>query len=243
MLRRHELSRPRLLRLLNELDATPVSSGITLALPPGTPLPDGIAFAPNGDELRNFIMRSPRGAFVFAGPSRFVAVSPPFPVGAPYRAEGYRTEPLRQNAQQHYRLGAVLVRYGGYAIGVVEDGRLVAARNDSRFVKNRHRKGGQSQRRFERIREKQIHELFAHCCEDATALLESWRGRLDWLAYGGDAHTVQAFLKACAPLRDFPARVLPRFFSVPEPRHETLERLPELIASTTVLEWRAEAGL
>jgi len=231
-----EFSRRRLLRLLDDLDSTPpADQGETIALPAGTELP---AQALSAHREREFIgdhaRRSETGALVFASRESTVVVSPPFPVTESFRAEGYRTEPLRALLNRSHRVAVVLLRLGGYAIGVCEGDQLVASRNDSRFVKNRHRKGGQSQRRFDRIREKQIHELFEHLCEDARLRLEPYTNRLDFLVYGGDRHTVQSFLKECRFLREYPVPVLPRFLTVPEPRHETLERLPALLTSSRV---------
>ncbi len=232
-----DYSRSRLLRLLDDLDRIPPDpQRVTLAVPARQTLPLG-ALPPESPHLNAVIEhaeRSETGAFIYLGPDVTYVVSPPYPVVAAFHAVGYEIQPLRALINTRPRIAVVLLRFGGYAIGVYEGDRLVESRNDSRFVKNRHRKGGQSQRRFDRIREKQVHELFAHLCEDAAQRLAPHAGTLDWLAYGGDTHTVQSFLKECRFLREFPCRVLPRFLTVPEPRHETLERLPALLSGSRV---------
>ena len=245
MLTQRDYPRSRLVRLLDALDAEqwqPETGVWTTILPPGASLPaeqlPSLLDAADGAQLATFVERSDTGSVLFASEGSVVAVRPPFPVGQSPREAGYRTEILRQNLAQPYRLAAVLLRFGGYAVGVFEDGRLVSAKNDSRFVKNRHRKGGQSQRRFDRIRDKQVHELFEHLCADALEMLRPQLGRLDWLAYGGDAHTVLAFEKECPALGQIGLARFPRFLTVPEPRHETLVRLPELITSSAVLTCR-----
>ena len=69
-----------------------------------------------------------------------------------------------------YVLGIVLLRLGRYAIGVLRGNRLIASKTDSRYMKNRHRAGGQSQRRFERSRERLIRELYDKTCEMARTV-------------------------------------------------------------------------
>lgn len=231
-----DYSRTRVLRLLDDLDRTPPErQGETLALPAGTLLPPGaLSECPQRELLAEHAGRAETGTFVYAGWDLGLIIAPPYPVTEQFRVAGYRTQPLRALLQQPYRMAVVLLRLGGYAVGVYEGDRLVDARNDSRFVKNRHRKGGQSQRRFDRIREKQVHELFEHLCEDARMRLEPYTDTLDFLVYGGDRHTVQSFLKECRYLREHPCPVLPRFLTVPEPRHKTLERLPILLSTSRV---------
>jgi hypothetical protein len=234
MLRQREYPLPRLLLLLDGLEARALPSAITFGLASGEPLPDELLTVLGREEVADAAARAPTGAFVFWSPEDTLVVRPPFPVVERFRAAGYQTGPLRLLLTRERRVAAVLLRLGGYAIGVYEGEHLVAARNDARFVKNRHRKGGQSQRRFERIREKQVHELFEDLCADAHKRIEPFRAQLDWLVFGGDRHTVQAFLKECLYLRNLPVPVLPRFLTVSEPRHETLVSLPALLYTSTV---------
>ncbi|HLZ72363.1 MAG TPA: Vms1/Ankzf1 family peptidyl-tRNA hydrolase [Dehalococcoidia bacterium] len=230
-----DLTRGRLLRLLDAIDSAAGEIALTAALLPGEPLPPAVAAVPHAALLEAYRQRAESGAVLFLGERRGRLVVPPYPLRASFCEPGGRTAPLRDLLASAPRIAAVLLRLGGWAIGVYDGETLVQSRNDTRFVKNRHRKGGQSQRRFDRIREKQVHELFGGLCAAAEAQLAPWLGRLDYLAYGGDRHTVQAALKECRFLRDLPCSVLPRFLSVPEPRHETLERLPVLLSTSHVL--------
>jgi hypothetical protein len=232
-----DLSAPRLLRLLDGLDRTGSDTDSeTIAVPAGETLPHPvISFADElWDSARDYAGRSEIGTFAFVRPDTITLVVPPYPIAMGFQERGARTEPLRELLANPYRIGVVLLRLGGYAVGVYDGGRLVESRNDSRFVKNRHRKGGQSQRRFDRIREKQVHELFEKLCADAQIRLGPHAESLDFVVYGGDRHTVQAFLQECRFLREIPIQVLPRFLTVPEPRHETLERLPSLLTTSRV---------
>jgi peptide subunit release factor 1 (eRF1) len=95
----------------------------------------------------------PTGAIAFLGERANLVVSPPFPPPAAPLTRGYITRPLRDLLTAPRTLGVILIRLGGYSVGVYRDGRFVDTKTGGRFVKNRQRKGGQSQRRFERIRE------------------------------------------------------------------------------------------
>ncbi|MHB8577186.1 MAG: Vms1/Ankzf1 family peptidyl-tRNA hydrolase [Dehalococcoidia bacterium] len=236
-----EYSRDRLLRLLDNLDRTrPAPDHCTFGLPKETVLATSTAESkPLLSAVLPYLDRWEGGAIVFLGAEVCHAIMPPYPAVVRLETAGWQTAPLREILGLRPRIGVVLLRLGGYAVGVFEGDTLLEARNDSRFVKNRHRKGGQSQRRFDRIREKQVHELFADACEDGRIRLAPYEGTLDYLALGGDTHTVQAFLKECRWLREFAAPSLGRFLTVPEPRHETLVKLPPLLSSSRVISVRA----
>ncbi|HZQ38802.1 MAG TPA: Vms1/Ankzf1 family peptidyl-tRNA hydrolase [Dehalococcoidia bacterium] len=229
-----DLSRGRLLRLLDAIDAAEAGRVTdTFGIPAGTGPPS--TTHPHAALLEAYRQRAETGAVLLLGTTHSWLIAPPYPLTAGWQAPGARTRPLRELLAARPRIAAVLLRLGGWAIGLYEGDTLVQSRNDTRFVKNRHRKGGQSQRRFDRIREKQVHELFGDLCAEAEARLVPWLERLDFVVYGGDRHTVQAALKECRLLRELPCAVLPRFLTVPEPRHETLERLPPLLSSSHVV--------
>lgn len=240
-----EYSRARLLHLLKVLDAAPPPDAETAALLPGE-TPDFVPACLSAAlwaELVEQISHSNTGAFLFLASDQALLVAPPFPVETAFRVAGYRGAPLRDLLLARRRLAVLLLRYGGWAVGLYDGDTLLEGRNGGRFVKNRHRKGGQSQRRFDRIREKQIDLLYEQACSAAIERLTSHAAELDFLVFGGDRHTVQAFRKECTTVETLPVRVLPRFLTVPEPRHETLERLPALLTSSHVTTWReAEPG-
>lgn len=237
---RHTLyPRERLLRLLDDLDRAAFASATeTVACTPGeAPTPLSTLLPPEADAaLAETAARSPTGAVLFVSAERAWLISPPLPIAESFRGSGYQTATLRALVMQRYRIAVVLLRLGGWAVGIYEGDALMTARNGGRFVKNRHRKGGQSQRRFERIREKQIDQLFAQLCAVAESLLMGTEA-IDWLFLGGDRHTVQAFRKSCPAIAATKIPLSPRFLDVPEPRHETLERLPRLLYASRVTLW------
>jgi hypothetical protein len=159
-------------------------------------------------------------------PEEALVVRPPFGIAHEAEYESVRLAPLFEALATDHLVAALLVRLGGYAVGVFEGERLVASKVGSRFVKARHRKGGSSANRFRRRREEQARALFEEAAEVAAQVLEPWRNRVEAAALGGDQEAIRQVLAARRELAWLAERALPRFFAVPEPRQRVLERLP-----------------
>jgi hypothetical protein len=155
-----------------------------------------------------------------------IVVRPAF--GLSHEGEYERVElgPLLEALVADFVVAALLVRLGGYAVGVFEGERLVASKVGSRFVKGRHRKGGSSSGRFNRRRDEQARALIEEAAETAVRVLEPWRDLVEFVALGGDRAAVDRVLAARSELAWLAERALPRFLAVPEPRQRVLERLP-----------------
>jgi hypothetical protein len=169
------------------------------------------------------------GAARFESGVETLVVRPPF--GLSHEGEYDRIEPgpLLEALDADHTVAAVLVRLGGYAVGVFEGERLVASKVGTRFVKGRHKKGGSSANRFRRRREEQERALIDAAAETAARVLEPYRDRIEFVALGGDRTAAGRVLEQLPWLA---GRTLPRFFDVPEPRQRVLERLPyELYAA------------
>ena len=137
-----------------------------------------------------------------------------------------RVSPLLDEIEEDHLVAALLVRLGGYAVGVFEGEQLVASKVGSRFVKNRHKKGGSSSNRFRRRRVEQVNDLVREAAEVAARVLEPHRQRVEHVALGGDRAAIDAVLAERADLGWLQEQALPRFFTVPEPRLRVLEQLP-----------------
>jgi hypothetical protein len=161
-----------------------------------------------------------------------ITVRPPFGLAHAREYETVQLEPLFEALAEDHVVAALLVRLGGYAVGVFEGERLVASKVGSRFVKGKHKKGGSSANRFRRRREEQARALIEEAAEVAARVLEPWRGRVEFVALGGDRKAIDEVLKASPQLGWLADKALPRFFDVPDPRQRVLERLPyELYAA------------
>lgn len=130
---------------------------------------------------------------------------------------------LLDHVQAPRRLGLLLVRKGGHAVGVVGPEGLTAAKVGSRHVQGRAKAGGWSQQRFARRRENQARDAYAAAADAAAAVLLPVLDRLDGLVTGGDRRAVAEVLRdsRLRPLSDLPQG---RFLAVPEPRRKVLDK-------------------
>jgi hypothetical protein len=114
-------------------------------------------------------------------------------------------------------VGLLLVRRGGYAVGVAEAGELVASKVDSTYVQARTAAGGWSQQRFARRRENQTRALVNSAVETAVRVLLPEATRLATLVTGGDRALVDQVL-ADRRLGILAGLRAERFLDVPDPR-------------------------
>ena len=159
-------------------------------------------------------------------PEEALTVRPPFGLAHEASYETVELGPLFEALAEDHVVAALLVRLGGFAVGVFEGERLVASKVGTRFVKGRHKKGGSSANRFRRRREKQARELVEAAAATALGVLEPWQGRVEFAALGGDRKAVDEVLEAEPRLAWLAERALPRFFTTGDPRLRELERLP-----------------
>jgi len=155
-----------------------------------------------------------------------LVVRPPFPLRHTGEYDAVRVGPLLEEIAEDHRVGAVLVRLGGYAVGVFEGEQLVASKVGQRLVHGRHRAGGSSANRFRRRREEQARAALLDAAGVAVRILGPERERLDAVALGGDRTAARRVLELQPELAWLQALALDRFFAVPEPRQAVLERLP-----------------
>jgi hypothetical protein len=121
-------------------------------------------------------------------------------------------------------LALLLVRRGGYAVGVAVGGRLTTHKVGTRYVQSRTAAGGWSQQRFARRRSNQADELVGAVTEHAVRLLRG--SGAAGLVLGGDRTLAEAVLEddRLARLRDLPRLEL---YDLPDPRLAVLEKALE----------------
>ena len=166
------------------------------------------------------------GAARFETGSETIVARPQFPLHHAAEYDVVRVGPLLDEIAEDHRVGAVLVRLGGYAVGVFDGERLVASKVGQRLVHGRHRAGGSSANRFRRRREEQARAALHEAGEVAARILGPELERLDAVALGGDRDAIRRMIELQPELRWFEELALERFFTVPEPRLAVLERLP-----------------
>lgn len=231
---------PERLRLASEALGRHLSElgtdGATQYRPPGE-VPQGLP-----ETLREIAALSTRGSVAFASREAWTLVVPPFPLAERRDYDGMVADPLLRLVARSLTYAVFLLRLGGFAVGVYRDDALLVSKVDQRFVKNRNRKGGQSQRRFERIREKQIDELFKKACETARERLSPFEDGIQWVVLGGDRRTMLVFRRACDYIDRFGARLRADVLPVPgDPRHATLLSMPRAVRMSDVYVVRRSA--
>jgi len=241
--RRFRLGRLKMLDFLDELALTE-NKAISLYVPQGTTqdrvenllgkvfaasvVPPGVAEATAGSAM---------GAAFFWSPPRMHLVLPPFPIAQEYMTSGYDVEPLRSLLSHDFLIALVLVRLGAYSIGICRGTELIDSKTGTGLVHARHKKGGSSQARFARHREKQIEQFLIRVCGHAREHIEPHARSLDYLVYGGARTTILLLRKRCPFLSQFDDRILRTLLDIPDPRQAVLEKGVGSVWSTDVIEW------
>ena len=165
-----------------------------------------------------------------------LTVTPPFGLDHEAAYERVVVGPLLEALGRDHTVAVLLVRLGGYVVGVLEGEKVVASKVGSRFVKGRHKKGGSSANRFRRRREEQERDLIEAAAAEAARVLGPWRDQVGFVALGGDRAAVTRTIAERPDLDWLTSLALERFFDVPDPRLRVLEELPYQLYAAKVVE-------
>jgi Actinobacteria/chloroflexi VLRF1 release factor len=157
----------------------------------------------------------------------FPPVSPP-PAADAADEVRVAAEGLAAHAGAGRTVGVLLVRLGGYAVGVFAGSppRLVSSKTGSRLVHGRSAAGGWSQHRFARRRENQAATALRAAADAAAGVFGPYGpDGLDAVVLGGDKRSV-AGLRDDVRLEAYLARATDRFLTVPDPRLAVLRDIP-----------------
>lgn len=241
--RQYRLTRLKTLDLLNGLGAVG-GQAASIYLPPGLAESDTreliVKILPAQDiptEIAELVAASPTGAAIFWGAARKLLVRPPFPLAEHFISPDIDVEPLRSMLESTCAVALILVRLGAFAIGVYRGEQPVTSKTGTGLVHGRHRKGGSSQRRFERRRENQARDFLERVCGHARQQLEPYGSEISYLVYGGARTTIQSLKKQCPFLHQFEDRTLPPLLNIRRPRRAVLEAAITDVWSSTITEW------
>ena len=236
------VSAERVLRTLDGLRAMADAAGrvATLYVPATSVSDDAImaslAREPGGpawiDALERGCGRALRehdGIAAFRIDDAGVAFLPSFPLQAARLDDGIVDAPLRSLLSAEFIVGVAMVRLGRYAVAVYEGRRLAVSKTDTRYVKSKHHAGGTSQRRFQRVRENQIHRLYVEAAGVLERQWRPWLDRLDYVVLGGEAATVNGFVRECDTLGRLAPITLQRRLDVREPNRAALDQLGPML--------------
>ncbi len=186
---------------------------------------------------------SETGFALFLGEEHTVAVRPPFPISRDVDADGPDVAAFGELLNARLIIGVVLLRLGRYAVAVLSGERLVATKTGSRHVKNRHRAGGSSQRRFERSRERLIRELFDKTCEVTRGVFARHLPDIDHVLLGGERQTLGGFVKRCRLIQDLAPKTLSRRLAVDRPGQAALDGIATEVWKSEVVTLGPVAGV
>jgi hypothetical protein len=233
-----------MLQLLDQLDDA-VGPAVSYYMPPGVAdseiertLNIVVGTAEAFLEITSAVARSETGAVLFWGEDEKCLVLPPFSITEKLFCSSYDVEALRSLLKQELIVALILLRLGAYAIGVFQGDSLVSSKIGTGHIHARHKKGGSSQQRFARGRQKQIEFFFDSVCGRVRERLEPYIGRLDYVAYGGERNTLLSFRKHCEYLKSVDDRVLRRMLNVRTPKQATLQAAIGEVWASEVISWR-----
>jgi len=166
---------------------------------------------------------------------------PPFPPlpawsSAPAGAPKLAAQAIAAHALADRTVGVLLVRLGGYAVGVFAGAppRLLDAKTGSRLVHGRSAAGGWSQHRFARRRENQAAAALRAAADAAIGVFGRYGPQgLDAVVLGGDKRSA-AGLRDDPRLAQYLARATDRFLTVPDPRLAVLKQAPQTFCSIRI---------
>lgn len=244
---RYLASPARIRRLLDEIDEGDGQIRTLYLRPPGVGAPPSLDLSPAGREtgtpdlchwIREVLTAVPEsetGAAMYWTDRKAWAVLPPFPIEEDRFTHGFDASDLDEVYERDATVGVVLLRMGRYAIGVVRGDELLASKTDTRHVKNRHRAGGSSQRRFMRSRDRLIRELYDEACVVTRRIFEPHLDALDCVLTGGERQTINGFLKRCTFFEKSNLPVMKRLLAVERPSHKALQSIHREVWKSRVL--------
>ncbi len=180
------------------------------------------------------VLESDTGVVGLRAGDQGLIIIPPFPVLADQQLSQWDTAPLLQLLTAEYTIGVVLLRLGRFSVAVYRGEKLVSSKTDARYVKGRHRAGGTSQRRFERIREGQMRRIYDKTCQAVRAQFEPYARQIDYVFLGGERLTLNGFLNVCPHMVQFQERTLARLLNIRDPKRDTLEAVGQMLGQCRV---------
>ncbi len=131
------------------------------------------------------------------------------------------------HARHPARVVLLLIRRGGYGVGLVEGGALTRSKHGTRYVQSRTAAGGWSQQRFARRRENQASGLLDTAAAATASVVLGDDGRrvpADAVVVTGGDRALAERLLADRRLAGLAALAHPRHLDVPDPRAAVLRQ-------------------
>lgn len=131
------------------------------------------------------------------------------------------------------RVGVILVRRGGYAVGLYHGRTLVRSKVGRAYVQGTTKAGGWSQQRYARRRANQTDQAYAEAADVVATQLLPYAAGLAAVTGGGDRVGVQAVL-ADPRLSALRALLQARVVPTPDPRLRVLEAFADELRAVRI---------
>ena len=178
------------------------------------------------------IKSSQTGFILIRRDDEIEVIEPPMPVPMDAIMENQDLLLLEEMFDYLPKVGVILLRLGRFAVAVLKGEEIIASKTERRHVKNRHRAGGSSQRRFERSRERLVRELYDKTCAVTKDIFETRAGPVEHIFLGGEKHTLNGFKKRCTFLKKMEDKVMTRILHVNQPNQSSLQSIHEDVFSS-----------
>jgi len=107
-------------------------------------------------------------------------------------------------------VGVLFFELGSWVSGIIKYKEVLLSKRGSRYVKGKHKAGGQSQRRFERNREKWIEELNKKVYKDVKKYILPEQNNLDYFILLGEEKSLNEFVKSSNVEKAFGEKIIYR---------------------------------
>ncbi len=173
--------------------------------------------------LKYYKQAPPNGIVFFTGHKATVAdqtqmvayvLEPPEPVASfLYRCDSkFFTEPLHDMLVEKQTYGLVVIDQGEATLGLLRGKRIETLKNVQSLVPRKHRMGGQSAHRFERLHEQAIHEFFKKIGDLMT---DAFLARdLAGILVAGPGYTKEEFVKGGYIHHELAKKIITPYFDV-----------------------------
>ena len=155
-------------------------------------------------------------------------LEPPMPVPTfIYRCDSsFFTEPLREMLIEREIYGLVVIDRSEATLGLLKGKRIETIKNVQSLVPSKHRMGGQSARRFERLIEQAAHEFYKKVGDLMTEAFLNQKD-IKGVLIGGPGYTKEYFIKGGYIHHEISKKIIPSYLDVGNTDEYGLKELVE----------------
>ena len=186
-------------------------------------------------DMTSDIKNSSTGLVFFVKENSIDILIPAFSVIEDFVSDSYSNFYLKSIFEKPRFIGIILLRLGRFALAVLNNEQIIASKTEGRYVKNRHKAGGSSQRRFERSRERLVRELYDKSCEEMANVFGEYIDSMDHIFLGGEKHTLNGFKKRCSVINRHNHKIMNRVLDIDIPNKKTLDVVYRQVYSSKLL--------